>query len=51
VPADHKKAAHALIGGLLTHLIERLDQHYPELDADQAAALATAREALLAEGD
>jgi PPK2 family polyphosphate:nucleotide phosphotransferase len=46
VPADHKHAARALVGGILTHTIDRLDLHLPILDAEQEDALDAARHTL-----
>jgi PPK2 family polyphosphate:nucleotide phosphotransferase len=50
VPADHKYALRALVGGVLTHVIEQLDLRTPEMDAVRLAELSTAKQALLAEG-
>jgi PPK2 family polyphosphate:nucleotide phosphotransferase len=50
IPADHKYAMRALVGGVLVHAIEHLDLRAPELGADRLAELATARRELLAEG-
>ena len=49
VPADHKYAARALVGGILAHEIRALDLHPPALTREQAAALEAARQALLSE--
>ena len=49
VPADHKYAGRALVGGVLAHVIEQLDLHLPEPDGDELASLDRARQALLAE--
>jgi PPK2 family polyphosphate:nucleotide phosphotransferase len=49
VPADHKPAMRALVGGIVVHAIDQLDLRYPELDAAAAADLAVARAALEAE--
>jgi polyphosphate kinase 2 (PPK2 family) len=49
VPADHKYAARALVGGVLVHVIYQLDLHLPEGDAAGQVALDQARQALLAE--
>jgi PPK2 family polyphosphate:nucleotide phosphotransferase len=46
VPADHKHAARALVGGILTHTIDELDLHLPKLDAEQEEALDAARHTL-----
>ncbi|MHB1583348.1 MAG: PPK2 family polyphosphate kinase [Acidimicrobiales bacterium] len=50
VPADHKPAMRALVGGIVVHAIDRLDLRYPEMTPAQAAELAEARAALEAEG-
>jgi hypothetical protein len=49
VPADHKYAARALVGGILTHVIEQLELHLPELDTEGRVALEKARTALQAD--
>jgi PPK2 family polyphosphate:nucleotide phosphotransferase len=49
VPADHKYAGRALVGGILTHVIEGLDLHVPELDDAGRVTLEQARQTLLAE--
>jgi PPK2 family polyphosphate:nucleotide phosphotransferase len=49
VPADHKYAARALVGGVLTHVIAQLYLHLPQLDAAGRTAIDQARQALLAE--
>jgi len=49
VPADHKYAMRALVGGVLVHVVEQLDLRYPELDPEQRTALDTARQLLVAE--
>jgi len=49
VPADHKHAARALVGGILTHCIEELNLHLPEVGDEERATLDAARRALLAE--
>ncbi len=46
VPADHKYAGRALVGGILTHAIEQLDLHPPEIDPERKAELDTARQTL-----
>lgn len=43
VPADHKYAARALVGGILTHVVDEFDLHLPEADAARRAELAAAR--------
>jgi PPK2 family polyphosphate:nucleotide phosphotransferase len=50
VPADHKYATRALVGGVLAHVIDQLDLRAPEVGADRLAELAAARQALLGEG-
>jgi hypothetical protein len=50
VPADHKYAMRALVGGVLTHVIDRLDLRKPEVSEERLAALAAAKQSLLAEG-
>jgi PPK2 family polyphosphate:nucleotide phosphotransferase len=50
VPADHKYAMRALVGGVLTHAIEQLDLRMPEPSEQRLAELAAAKRALLAEG-
>ena len=50
VPADHKYAMRALVGGVLTHVIDRLDLREPEVSEERLAALAAAKQSLLAEG-
>jgi PPK2 family polyphosphate:nucleotide phosphotransferase len=49
VPADHKYAGRALVGGILTHVIKELDLHVPEVDDAGRVALDKARQTLLAE--
>jgi PPK2 family polyphosphate:nucleotide phosphotransferase len=49
VPADHKYAARALVGGVLAHAIEQLDLHLPQVDAAGRTAIDQARQELLAE--
>jgi PPK2 family polyphosphate:nucleotide phosphotransferase len=51
VPADHKPAMRALVGGVLVHLIDQLDLRPPTIDAASAAELDQARRELLAEPD
>jgi PPK2 family polyphosphate:nucleotide phosphotransferase len=50
VPADHKYSLRALVGGVLTHVIDQLDLRTPPLSEDRLAEIASARRALLAEG-
>jgi len=49
VPADHKFALRALVGGIVVHVIEQLDLCSPSVSDDQLQALARARQALEAE--
>ena len=49
VPADHKYAGRALVGGVLNHVIEQLELHLPEVDAAGRLALEKARTALQAD--
>ena len=49
VPADHKYALRALVGGVLTHTIGQLDLRQPELGEEARAGLDVARRALLDE--
>ena len=49
VPADHKYALRALVGGILVHTIDGLDLRMPELGPDGLKALDQARSQLLAE--
>jgi len=49
VPADHKPAMRALVGGIVVHAIDQLDLRYPEVTPAQEAGLAEARAALVAE--
>jgi PPK2 family polyphosphate:nucleotide phosphotransferase len=49
VPADHKYALRALVGGILTHTIEELDLHPPAVGDEGRAAIDKARAALEAE--
>jgi PPK2 family polyphosphate:nucleotide phosphotransferase len=49
VPADHKYAARALVGGLLVHAIDELELRPPAISEEQSAALERARKALEAE--
>lgn len=49
VPADHKYAMRALVGGLLVHAVDALDLSLPEPSEAERAALARAREQLAAE--
>jgi polyphosphate kinase 2 (PPK2 family) len=49
VPADHKYAARALVGGILAHEIDQLGLHLPEQSDERRAALDQARQVLQAE--
>jgi PPK2 family polyphosphate:nucleotide phosphotransferase len=49
VPADHKYALRALVGGIVVDAIDRLDLGYPEVDPGQADERARARAQLLSE--
>jgi PPK2 family polyphosphate:nucleotide phosphotransferase len=43
VPADHKWVARAIVADILTTAIRSLDLRYPQLDAEERKALASAR--------
>jgi PPK2 family polyphosphate:nucleotide phosphotransferase len=49
VPADHKYALRALVGGILVHAVDQMDLQPPTIGPDQAAELDRARSELLAE--
>jgi len=49
VPADHKYALRALVGGILTHTIEQLDLRLPEVSPGTRAEIDFARQRLLAD--
>jgi len=49
VPADHKYAARALVGGILTHTIERLELRLPEVKGEARAEIEEARRTLQAD--
>ena len=49
VPADHKYALRALVGGIVVHEIDSLDLSHPEPDAAQRQMIEEATEALRAE--
>ena len=49
VPADHKYALRALVGGILVHAIDQLDLRPPKLGPDELESLAEARAELQAE--
>lgn len=46
VPADHKPAMRALVGGVVVDAVDRLGVHLPEIDDEQRASLDLARRAL-----
>jgi len=50
VPADHKYAMRALVGGILCDAIHQLDLRPPEVTKEQKAAFEAARQALVSEG-
>ncbi len=49
VPADHKYAMRALVGGVVVHTVDHLRLRLPEVAPDQAADLARAKAQLLSE--
>ena len=49
VPADHKYALRALVGGILAHAIDQMDLRSPKLGPDELESLAQARAELQAE--
>jgi PPK2 family polyphosphate:nucleotide phosphotransferase len=49
VPADHKYALRALVGGILVDAVAQMDLAVPEVGPDERAQLAQARAQLLAE--
>ena len=49
VPADHKYALRALVGGLVVNAIDRMDLLPPQINADDLEALSRAKAELLAE--
>jgi PPK2 family polyphosphate:nucleotide phosphotransferase len=49
VPADHKYALRALVGGIVVDAIDQMGLKPPEVPADSQAALAKAKDELLAE--
>ena len=51
IPADHKWAARALVGDVITTTIRNLDLTYPEVTPAKREALAEAKKKLLAEAD
>ena len=49
VPADHKYELRALVGGIVVNAIDEMDLEPPQMSADALAALARARDELLAD--
>ena len=49
VPADHKYALRALVGGIIVDAIDRLDLQPPQLSPDQRRTMAQAKSELLAQ--
>jgi hypothetical protein len=49
VPADHKYALRALVGGIIVDAIDGLDLQPPQVTPDQRDALARAKDDLLNE--
>lgn len=49
IPADHKPAMRALVGGIIVHVVDGLGLRTPVVGAAEAEALAAAREALVRE--
>lgn len=49
VPADHKYAERAIVGGILAHVIDQLDLHLPEVKGKALKAIEDARETLESE--
>jgi polyphosphate kinase 2 (PPK2 family) len=49
VPADHKYALRALVGGIVVDAIDQMGLKSPEVPADSLAALSRAKDELLAE--
>jgi len=49
VPADHKYALRALVGGIIVDAIDQMDLKSPKVPADKLKALDEAKEELLAE--
>jgi PPK2 family polyphosphate:nucleotide phosphotransferase len=49
VPADHKYAGRAIVGGILTHVIDQLDLHLPEVKGEALTAIEDARKTLESE--
>jgi len=51
IPADHKPAMRALVGGIVANAIDGLDISLPTLSDDKRARLESARQSLLAENN
>ena len=49
VPADHKYALRALVGGIIVDTIDQMDLKSPRVAKDRLAALEKAKKGLLAE--
>jgi polyphosphate kinase 2 (PPK2 family) len=49
VPADHKPAAHALVGAIVVNAIDELNLQPPTIGEEQARELENARKALVAD--
>jgi polyphosphate kinase 2 (PPK2 family) len=49
VPADHKYALRGLVGGIVVNVIDEMDLQPPRVGSDNLAALARAKDELLAE--
>ena len=49
IPADHKYAMRALVGGVLLHTLEQLDLRLPEVSSHMRAEIESARQSLLAD--
>jgi hypothetical protein len=49
VPADHKYALRALVGGIVVNVIDEMALQPPQVDSEDLAALARAKVELLAE--
>jgi polyphosphate kinase 2 (PPK2 family) len=49
VPADHKYALRALVGGIVVNAIDQMDLQPPQIAADDLEALSRAKTELLAE--
>jgi polyphosphate kinase 2 (PPK2 family) len=49
VPADHKWFTRLVVSNAIVEALERLDLHYPTIDASRRAELGQARKLLMAE--